>query len=141
MTEPKRRRRRAVVLGVPAVIVAVLALVALWRIGPPATRDSRVVGTTGINADREASLERVPVRQLTSGRTFWAGDPDDDPVFVVSDAPVRLEPGAIVRIVGRVEPAPDIEAARREWGVNESTARAVQERGTYVRASKITRPQ
>jgi hypothetical protein len=137
MAEPRRRRRRAVVLGIPALIVAVLALAALWRVGDPSGGEPGAAGTIGLNSDRRASLERVVVRQLTSERTFWAGAGNEDPVFVVSDAPVRIEPGTEVTIVGRVEPAPASDIARREWKVDEATARAVHERGVYVRATEI----
>jgi hypothetical protein len=134
----RRRRQRAAVLGVPVVIVAVLALAALWRVGTPPDGEPGAAGTIGLNPDRRASLERVQVRQLTSDHTFWAGSRDEEPVFVVSDRPFRVEPGSEVTIEGRVEAAPDIDAARRQWGIDEATARAVRERGVYVRASKIT---
>ena len=138
MAEPRRGRRRAVVLGVPALIVAVLALVALWRVGAPPGGEPGAAGTIGLNSERRASLERVVVRQLTSERTFWAGARDEEPVFVVSDTPVRVTPGTEVTITGRVEPAPDVDVARREWKVDEATARAVHERGVYVRATAIS---
>ena len=134
----RKRRRRAAVLGVPAAIVAVLALAALWRVGTPPDGEPGAAGTIGLNPDRRASLERVQVRQLTSEHTFWAGALDDEPVFVVADRPLRLEPGSEVTIEGRVEAAPDVDAARRRWGIDEATARAVRERGVYVRASRIT---
>jgi hypothetical protein len=136
----RSRRRRAVVLGVPAVIVAVMALAALWRIGTPRNGEPGAAGTIGLNADRRASLERVQVRQLTSDRTFWAGALDEEPVFVVSERPLRLEPGSEVTVIGRVESAPSIDVARREWHVDEATARAVRERGVYVKASIIRSP-
>ena len=135
----RRRRRPAVVLGVPAVIVAVLAIIALMRIGGPADREPGATGTIGLNASREASLERIEIRQLTSDRTFWAGEIEDPPVFVVSPTRITLEPGAYVAIVGRVEPAPAIDVAEREWRVDQATARAVKDIGTYVRATSITR--
>jgi hypothetical protein len=133
----RKRRRRAVVLGVPAVIVAVLALAALWRVSAPPHGEPGAAGTIGLNPDRRASLERVEVRQITSVRTFWAGPLDEEPVFIVSDGPVRVEPGAQLTIEGRIEPAPTVDVARREWGIDEATARAVRERGVYVRASRI----
>jgi hypothetical protein len=133
----RKRGRRAVVLGVPALIVAAMALAALWRVGALREGEPGAAGTIGLNADRRASLERVEVRQLTSDRTCWVGELDEEPVFVVSETRLRIQPGAEVTIVGRVEPAPGVDVARREWGVDEATARAVQERGVYVRASEI----
>jgi hypothetical protein len=123
---------------VPALIVTVLALAALWRVGTPPEGEPGAAGTIGLNPDRRALLERVQVRQLTSEHTFWAGSLDDEPVFIASDRPVRLEPGSAVTIEGRVEAAPEVEAARRRWGIDEATARAVRERGVYVRATRIT---
>jgi hypothetical protein len=133
----RRRRRRAAVLAVPAVIVAVLALAALWQVGSPPDGEPGAAGTIGLNPDRRASLERVQVRQLTSERTFWAGSLDEEPIFIASDRPVHLEPGSEVAIEGRVEAAPEVDAARQRWGIDEATARAVRERGVYVRASRI----
>ncbi len=134
----KPRRRRAVVLGVPAAFVAVLALIALLRLGAPGEREPGAAGTMGINADREASLPRIEVRQLTSDHTFWAGAIDEDPVFVVSERPIKLTPGSHVALVGRMQPAPPIEVAQRQWRVEEATARAVQDVGSYLRATSIT---
>ena len=133
----KRRRRRSVVLGVPAAIVAVLAIIALWRVGAPVDREPGAAGTMGINEKREASLASIEVRQLTSDRTFWAGEIDEQPVFVVSARPIRLEPGSHVSIVGHLEPAPPVDVAQREWRVDEATARAVEKLGTYLRARSI----
>jgi hypothetical protein len=134
----KPRRRRSVVLGVPGAIVAVLALIALLRVGAPGEREPGAAGTMGVNADREISLASIEVRQLTSDRTFWAGAIDEDPVFIVSEQPVTLAPGAQVAVVGRMQPAPRIEVAQRQWKVDEPTARRVQELGSYLRATSIT---
>jgi hypothetical protein len=133
----RRRRRPAVVLAVPALIVAVLAIVALMRVGGPAGQEPGAAGTMGVNEQREASLERIEVRQLTSDRTFWAGEIDQTPIFVVAPRPIALEPGAYVSVVGRVEPAPAADVAEREWHVDRATARAVKDVGTYVSARQI----
>jgi hypothetical protein len=134
----KPRRRRAVVLGVPAAFVAVLAIIALMRVGGPDEDEGGAAATTGVNADREASIASIEVRQLTSERTFWAGSIDEPPVFVVSSAPVNVAPGSHVALVGHVHPAPPIEIAQREWNIDEGTARAVREHGSYLRATSIT---
>ena len=157
---PGRRRRAVARLGVPGLIVAVLALVALWRIGPPAGDEPGAVGTRGgggvlepltrladvltTNAvGRRASLEKVPVRQLTSDSTFWAGELDGDPVFVVLDPAAKrsartLEPGTRVTLVGTVEPVPDLEEAARLWRVDQATARAVRDIGVFLRVTAVT---
>src|SRR5262245_25890405 len=80
---PGGRRPAVVRLGVPGLIVAVLTLMAFWRVGP-VPNEFGAAGTTGgtggaleplthladalaANAvGRRASLENVPVRQLTS---------------------------------------------------------------------------
>jgi hypothetical protein len=157
---PGGRRRAVARLGVPGLIVAVLALVALWRVGAPVPSEPGAAGTTGgkggaleplthladvlaANAvGRRASLENVPVRQLTSRSTFWAGEVDGKPVFVVvektAQLPVHaLEPGVRVRLVGTVEPAPDSGEAARLWSVDQSTARAVKDAGVFLRATEV----
>jgi hypothetical protein len=140
MAEPvRRRRRRAVALGIPAAIVAVLAIVALWRVGGTPQREAGATATIGLNPDRRVSLEKVEIRQLTSARSFWAGDADGDPVFVVMSTPVPWEPGTEVAVEGSLEAAPEPAIAKREWSVNEAVARAVHEKGVYVRASEVTR--
>jgi hypothetical protein len=156
------RRRAVVTLGIPGLIVAILTVVALWRVGrAPVAEQPHSIGTTGEvarhepggmlaplttlaevlgenTAGREASLENVEVRQLTSARTFWAGRIDDRPVFVVlASADPRIQPGGRVTIVGTVAPAPASAEARREWGLDEATARAVEEGGVYLRATRV----
>lgn len=154
-------RRRAVArLGVPGLIVAVLTLVALWRVGPPpdehraastADRDTARLEPLTTLADvlaenavgRRASLRNVPVRQLTSDSTFWAGEVDADPVFVVVERNARrqrrvFEPGTRLTLVGTVEPAPDPREAMRAWRVDGSTARAVKDAGVYLRAIEVS---
>src|SRR5687767_13561695 len=112
------RRRQVVRLGIPALIVAGLALIALWRIGSPPTDPQQAIATTG-NLEREATVERIEVRQLTSRNTFWAGRIDQPPVFVVVDpraarAPgIVIEPGRAVSLVGEVRPVPPEDEMRR----------------------------
>ena len=155
------RQRNVVRLGIPALIVAVLAIVALWRIGAP-VQDITTIGTTGsavpglsvpltqvadllleTATGRRASLEAVPVRQITSARTFWIGATDAAPAFVVLDPDVkrspetRIVPGARVTLVGLVRPAPAVVQAMRQWKLDEDTAKAVVDRGTYLHATEV----
>jgi hypothetical protein len=154
------RRRNVVRLGVPALIVAGLAVVALWRVGAPAG-DPRAVGTTGRAATtpsrpltaivevlsanavgRQASLERVAIREVTSPRTFWIGSGDESS-FVVLDPDVKRSPdtrvtrGARVTLIGLVRPAPDPAQAVRQWNIDSATAEFVKQHGTYVHATEI----
>src|SRR5262245_19853166 len=125
---PGGRRRTVARLGVPGLIVAVLTLIALWRVGPPPADEHRAAGNAGRgttvlarltllaavlasnSGGRRASLESLPVRQLTSDSTFWAGELDATPVFVVVEQNARREartfaPGTRLTLVGTVEPA------------------------------------
>ena len=154
------RRRNVVRLGIPGLIVAGLAVVALWRVGAPAV-DSRPVGTSGRAADgpsqpltqiaevlaanavgRQASLERVAIHEVTSPRTFWIGTGDESS-FVVLDPDVKRSPdtriarGARVTLIGLVRPAPAPEVAVRQWSIDAATAKFVKERGTYLHATEI----
>jgi hypothetical protein len=153
------RRRTVVRLGLPALIVAGLAAVALWRIGGPAA-DPSAVGTSGTASrpgrpltqiadlvvenvtGRQATLEGVPVLQVTSPRTFWIGEGDES-AFVVLDPDVkrgpdvRIAPGQRVTLVGLVRPAPPVSDAMRQWAIDAATAESLQERGTYLHAIEI----
>jgi hypothetical protein len=158
------RRRVAVRLGIPALIVALLAMVALWRIGPPP--DAReTAATTGTSAPekpavalplttlaealtanavgREASLEDVEIRQVVSKRTFWIGSGAEETAFAVLDPDVkridapRMAPGARVTLIGMVRPAPDPEQSIAQWKIDSGTAKLLQERGTYVHVTEI----
>src|SRR5258705_11679534 len=95
--------RRAVVrLGVPALIVAVLAIIALWRVGPPPQQKADgAVATAGTSpakaitepvktvaelisnnaVGREASLEHVTIRERVGDRFYWIGTGSERPVF------------------------------------------------------------
>jgi hypothetical protein len=155
-------RRRAVKLGIPALIVAGLAVVALWRVGPPPAKNN-AVGTTGTEATRvvttplaevaelltnnavgrEAWLERVQIRQRVGDRYLWIGSGDARPVFVVLDAdvkrdhPIDLSPGRRVTFIGIVRPVPKADDAVKEWHVSPATATLVEESGTYLHATEI----
>src|SRR5207237_7423374 len=113
-------------LGIPALIVAALAIVALWRVGPPPKETTTAVGTAGTSAEkalttpvktiaellsnnsvgREASLEHVTIRERAGDRYFWIGEGDEKPVFVVLDPDVKhtaattLHAGARVTLIG-----------------------------------------
>jgi hypothetical protein len=144
---------------VPALIVAGLAAVALWRVSAPAP-DPAVVSTSGTSssaaapltriadllaantAGRQASLERVPVREVMSPRTFWIGEGDES-AFVVLDPDVkrgpdvRIAPGVRVTLIGLVRPAPAPSEAMKQWAIDAETADALQRRGTYLHAVEV----
>ncbi len=157
---PRRARQRAIRLGIPALIVAALSFVALWRIGapappqgegaPPATRPAplppltqlaEVVASNAIG--RRASLENVLVRDTPSARTLWIGNSDEDPVFAVLDPDVkrsheaRLVAGGRVTLIGLVRPSPRTDVAVRQWNVDAETAARVVEGGTYVYVTEV----
>ncbi len=155
-------RRHAVRLGIPALIVAALALVALWRVGPPAIEPA-TTGTSGTavpsavaaplttlaevvaaNAvGRQASLESVEVREITSARTFWIGTAGGEQAFVVLDPDVKraegadLAEGRHLTLIGLVRPAPDTATAIRQWKIDEATAKSLSEHGTYLHVTEI----
>ena len=97
-------RRNAVRLGLPALIVAILAGVALWRVGPspqplhsyprpggrPYPSDtplSHIVDVLAANAvGREASLEHVEVQEIIGHGAFWASAGGERPSLPSSAA-------------------------------------------------------
>lgn len=156
------RGSHGVRLGVLSLVVAGLALVALWRVGEtentpdevattgvpaPAAPDTPLTKLADLLADnavgREASLEDVEVRQITSDRTFWVGEIDEMPAFVVLDPDVKRigallpKAGARVTLIGLVRPAPSPETAMRQWEIDAPTARALLEVGTYVHVTEL----
>ena len=156
------RRPRAVRLGIPALFVAILTFVALWRVGVPVaptdgaspstratplgplTQVAEVLTTNSIG--RQASLENVVIREVPSPRTLWIGA-DDERVFAVLDPVVKnpdsvpIQPGSQVSLLGLVRAAPPEEVAIRQWGLDPATAKAVREHGTYVHVTEIVRPK
>ena len=156
---PARRGEQAVRLGIPALLVAGMTLVALWRVGtppppvaggarvgqpsaplPPVTRLADVLAADAIG--RRASLESVRIREIPSTRTLWVGT-NGSPVFVVLDPDVkrsheaRVVAGARVTLIGLVRPAPSAEVAMRQWSVDMTTAQTVEQRGTYLHATEV----
>jgi hypothetical protein len=159
-------RRAVVKLGIPALVVAALAVVALWRVGPPPVTSGEV-GTTGAAAPehvtaplttvadmltnnavgREASLEHVPVRERVGDRYLWIGSGDERPVFAVLDQdarvdtqhPIDLSPGQRVTFIGIVRPVPKADEAVKQWHVPPATGRLIEESGTYLHVTEIRR--
>lgn len=133
------RRRHVIRLGVPTLIVAGLAVAALWRIDAP------IDDPADNSVRRVASLENVVIREVLSARALWIGDAER-PDFVVLDPDVvsgpgvRLEAGARVTLIGLVRPAPPAAAAMRQWSISEAAARALAQRGSYLHATEIRRP-
>jgi hypothetical protein len=157
-------RRAAVKLGIPALIVAGLAVIALWRVGPPPAGNN-AIGTTGTEATRvvtaplaevaellannsvgrEAWLEHVQIRQRVGDRYLWIGSGDTRPVFVVLDEdvkrdrdhPIDLSPGQRVTLIGIVRPVPKADEAVAQWHVSPATATLVEQSGTYLHVTEI----
>jgi hypothetical protein len=153
-------RRQAVVrLGIPALLVSVLAAIALWRVGVPAdpivpTERRTAPGALGPLTTiaevatqgaigRRASLENIEVREVVTPRTFWYGPADAVPSFAVLDPDVRrvadvaVAAGARLTLIGLVRPSPPPERAMRQWQLDEPTARVVTERGTYLHVTEV----
>jgi hypothetical protein len=156
------RRRAVVKLGIPALIVAGLAAVALWRVGPP-PESAEPVGTAGEGpvktiaepltkmADlvannsigREASLEHVQIRERVGDRYLWIGSDDEHPVFVVldrdvkRDGPIELTAGSRVTMIGIVRPALKANEAVQQWHVPPEVASLVETSGTYLHVTEI----
>jgi hypothetical protein len=162
-----KRPRKAVRVGLPILVIGLLALAALWRVGAPA--DAQRTGTTtdgrpaalepltkitevaaGTSVLRKASLENVRVRELPSPRTAWIDSgsaplaaPSTERVFAVLDPDVKRpadlvwEPGVRVTLIGLVRPSPPAADAIRQWNIDSITAADLQERGTYLHVTEI----
>lgn len=151
------RRPRAIRLGIPAFLVAILTLVALWRVGGPVEQEPGGAGSRpaplGPLTDiaellaenvvgRRASLEHVVIREVTSPRTLWIGT-DDGRVFVVLDPDVKnlyavpVQAGSRATLIGLVRAAPPEETAIRQWALDPATAKTVRDKGTYLHVTEI----
>jgi hypothetical protein len=157
-----KRPRKAVRVGVPILVIGLLALAALWRIGAPTdvagtgatarldplTRIGDIGAAT--SALRRASLEHVRIIGLPSERTAWI-DSGSTPlataaserVFAVLDPDVKRAdgvewaPGARVTLIGIVRPSPAAADAMRQWHIDEATAADLQQRGVYLHVTEI----
>ena len=147
------RRPRAVRLGVPALFVALLALVALWRVSAPGPAGSKSASPPEVLTEiadvlaknsigRQASVENVVILEVPSARTLWI-DAGNDRVFVVLDPDVKnltgtsLRPGMKVTLLGLVRAAPSEETAMRQWSLDAATAKSLLDHGTYLHVTEI----
>jgi hypothetical protein len=142
---------------VPALVVGVLMIVALWKVGAPVSRPTGAAApppvpqpplteldaiAPGDAIGRRALLERVRISAIPSARTLWLGD-GDHRVFAVLDPDVkrsheaRVVEGAAVTLVGLVRPVPAAETATRQWGLDADTAAAIGAAGVYVHVTEI----
>ena len=143
-------------LGIPALIVAVLAIIALWRVGPPPDK-AAPVATTGSGPEkvlgapiedaaellsnnsvgREASLEHVQVRELVGGRGLWIGSAGIGPYSAPRSRRQARRSG---RTAGgnashprRHCPAgPTAADAEQRWQVPAAQATLIEQSGTYL---------
>ena len=149
-------RPRAVRLAIPAAFVAVLTLVALWRVSAPVapasgtaaspqpleplTQIAEVLADNSIG--RRASLERVVVREIPSARTLWIGTGDErifavlDPV-VKNPSSVSVQVGSRLTLIGLVRAMPPEQTAIRQWGLDPAAAKSAGEHGTYLHVTEI----
>lgn len=151
------KRPRAVRLAIPAAFVAVLTLVALWRVSAPvapssgdaASRPEPLEPLTQIaevladnSIGRRASLERVIVREIPSPRTLWIGT-EDERVFAVLDPVVKnpssvaVQVGSRLTLIGLVRAMPPEETAIRQWALDPAAAKSAREHGTYLHVTEI----
>jgi len=92
---------------------------------------------------REASLERVNIRERVGDRFYWIGSGDERPVFAVLDPDVKrttettLRPGARITLIGIVRPAPTAQEAEQQWHVPAATGALIADSGTYLHVTEI----
>jgi hypothetical protein len=166
-----KRPRKAVRVGLPILVIGLLALAALWRVGAPADAQRQGAGSPGgvaalepltritdigasTSALRKAALENVRVIAVPSPRTGWIDSgsaplaaPATERVFAVLDpdvkrAPdVQWQPGARLTLIGLVRPSPPSADAIRQWMIDEATAEELRARGTYLHVTEIRSPR
>ena len=155
-----RKRQRAVRIGIPALIIAGLTFVALWRVSappapppvgappsqkptplPPLTNPQDVHAASAIG--RRVLLDSVLIHDIPSVRTLWIGNDTRNLVLAVLDPDVkqsheaRVVAGGRVTLVGLVRGAPQPDVAVRQWGIDGATAQVVQQGGTYLYVTEV----
>lgn len=154
-------RPRAVRLAIPAAFVALLTLVALWRVSAPVapasdnaaprpepleplTQIAEVLADNSIG--RRASLEGIVVQEIPSPRTLWIGT-GDERVFAVLDPVVKnpssvsVQVGGRLTLIGLVRAMPPEETVIRQWALDPAAARSAREHGTYLYVTEIVRAE
>jgi hypothetical protein len=158
LTVASHRTRRAVRLGIPGLIVGLLAFGALWRLGSsgrpqttaaPAQKPAPLPTITAAadvaapeSVGRRTVLESVPIVSIPSPRTLWIGPPSAR-VFVVLDPDVkisheaRVTEGARVTLIGLVRRPPAADVAIRQWTIDAETARLLEAAGAYLHVTEV----
>lgn len=96
--------------------------------------------------NRQVQLTNVNVQNVNGDRTFWIGQPNGQPVFVVLETPldagtaenkIVIKPGQTLNLTGVLRPVPSTQQAQQEWGLTPAEAQTLQNQALYLRAAQV----
>lgn len=96
--------------------------------------------------NRQFQLTNVKVKNVNGDRTFWIGQPNGQPVFVVLDTPldagsaenkIVIKPGQTLNLTGVLKPLPTGQQAQQQWGLSPQEAKTLQTQALYLQAEKV----
>ena len=96
--------------------------------------------------NRQVQLTNVTVQSVNGDRTFWIGQPNGQPVFVVLETPldagsaenkIVIKPGQTLNLTGILKPLPTGQQAQQQWGLSPQEAKTLQTQALYLQAGKV----
>lgn len=116
--------------------------------GEPITDVAVIANTSDRKSilNRQVQLTNVKVQNVNGDRTFWIGQPNGQPVFVVLEQPldagsaenkIVIKPGQTLNLTGVLRPVPSTQQAQQEWGLTPAEAQTLQTQALYLRAGQV----
>lgn len=116
--------------------------------GEPITDVAVIANTSDRKSilNRQVQLTNVKVQDVNGDRTFWIGQPNGQPVFVVLEQPldagsaenkIVIKPGQSLNLTGVLRPVPSTQQAQQEWGLTPAEAQTLQTQALYLRAGQV----
>ncbi|HEY9296046.1 MAG TPA: hypothetical protein VIQ31_06670, partial [Phormidium sp.] len=116
--------------------------------GQPITDVAVITNTSDRQSilNRQVQLTNVNVRDVNADRTFWIGQPNGQPVFVVLEPPldagsaenkVVIKPGQTLNLTGVLRPVPSTQEAQQRWGLSPAEAKTLQTQALYLQAAQV----
>lgn len=96
--------------------------------------------------NRQVQLTNVRVQNVNGDRTFWIGQPNGQPVFVVlepaldagsAENKIVIKPGQTLNLTGVLRPVPSTQQAQQQWGLSPAEAKTLQNQALYLQAGQV----
>ncbi|MFB2934571.1 hypothetical protein ACE1B6_04775 [Aerosakkonemataceae cyanobacterium BLCC-F154] len=96
--------------------------------------------------NKQVQLTNVTVQTVNGDRTFWIGQPNGQPVFVVLEPPldagsaenkIVIKPGQTLNLTGVLKPLPTDTQAQQQWGLSPAETQRLQNQALYLQAGQV----